>query len=130
MRSVTGLHRALRLALALALAWALPLQGIATAAMVGCGLDSLAAHSASAGHADMHAAHHAHAATPAEPRVAPHAPAKCSVCAACCTAAAIVQPQFAFDSSNPAESFAAVEPLRRAVFLTAGLERPPRPFLA
>jgi len=55
---------------------------------------------------------------------------KCSACASCCVGAALPGPVLLFDPSVPADTF--VPDLSQAVtvFLTGGLERPPRSILA
>jgi hypothetical protein len=50
----------------------------------------------------------------------------CGVCASCCIATALPAAIHAFDATAPAESFATVPALVAPVFLTGGLERPPR----
>lgn len=132
------------------LAAAVPLQAFAAASMAACG----------AGHGITSAApgsHHADAATlsapvmqtmahhhdqigmsHAEPRnhegqhgeKAKPASTKCSVCASCCTATALPSASLHFDSVALTEVFAPLVSIGAPAFLTAGLERPPKPFLA
>lgn len=56
--------------------------------------------------------------------------AKCSVGASCCAAVALPSPATGFDAVALSQSFTPPEPIGVAAFLTSGLERPPRPFLA
>lgn len=136
------------------LALAIPVQGVAAAAMLYCGPDHLAGDPAGhgAGHIAAHEAGHVHAndhdghanaghehaqpdmlaADLASVPDAPDqpAPAKCSVCAACCSAAAIAASTLMF--SQPG-----IDPLPVLMssslsysFITDGPLRPPRSFLA
>lgn len=54
----------------------------------------------------------------------------CSACAACCLGLALPSTLLAFDASVSSDTFAPGMPHGRIVFLTAGLERPPRTILA
>jgi len=55
---------------------------------------------------------------------------KCVSCSACCSATALPATPIPLDSPALAESFVTARPVSAAVFLTDGLERPPRSFLA
>lgn len=55
---------------------------------------------------------------------------KCSACAACCVASAIATTVFSFDARVPMNLPTPFSMSTAPVFLTGGLERPPRLFLA
>jgi len=55
---------------------------------------------------------------------------KCSACAACCTSAAVPAETTSFDTVELTDLFAPVIPRTVAAYVTEGLERPPRLFLA
>jgi hypothetical protein len=145
------MRRVIRLVFAFLLVAALPLQGIAAVTMTLCGSGQSAHHADSPApshgvmaadqHADhgMHHHQHASAALADDDQAALHSPrvgpdkqsqSKCSVCASCCSAAAVPSAAVAFDSVVMAEFFAPAASTGAPAFLTAGLERPPRPFLA
>jgi hypothetical protein len=112
------------------IAFALPLQGYAAAAMIACG----PIHGTPAAVADASASpHHGdcdrHAPTPAKP--AKPAQGECSACASCCTAPAATSPHLEF-SVLPAAHAAAIpfRPLTPETVVPDGLERPPRASLA
>lgn len=118
------------------LALALPVQGFAAAQMMPCGPAHesmhdarMHAHEPAHDHGDQ-VALHAHADAAAQDPSSPLAQHSCSACAACCVGMAL--PSSAPVLAAPAESAmrdtagGAAEP----VFLTSGLERPPRPVLA
>jgi len=130
------------------LALAIPVQGVAVAAMLYCGPDHLAG--GTAGHSAGHEGGHVHAQDgpaqtghehvqpdmlAADLASLPDAPdqpaqAKCSVCAGCCSAAAIAASTSLFSPPG-------MEPLPVLMssglaysFITDGPLRPPRSFLA
>ena len=135
--------------IAFILALAIPLQGIAAATMAACGPEHATVPNTSMGpvgqdtraeaseHHAMH--HHVHASSHGGIDANDHArhagldklaKAKCSVCASCCAGSAMPSTFVVFDSVALTESFALPVPTGTAAFLTAGLERPPRIFLA
>lgn len=136
--------RWLRVFMVWMLALALPVQGMAAAAMLHCGSAERHAprqhavadgsvHAAGHGehhHPAGHGADHAHAGAPAdEPGTTPHANAAghaCSACAACCVALALppAMPVLAMADAAPTGVTVLVAP--SPSFLTAGPERPPR----
>lgn len=140
------------------LAFALPLQGTAAAAMVLCGAhhhervdvaavntaDAVAAVAAVAAPSQVsHREHglavpagaHGHAEAPgdaasASDGIAAAQPPQCSVCAACCSPAAIHEPSLELPVPEPAGThFAALAP-KVAPYADGGPERPPRAALA
>jgi hypothetical protein len=125
--------RALRLALMWFLATAIPLQGFAAATMAACGSAHHRMAASAAPHAHVHAAA-AHAHEPDEhtgvDTLHQLSKFKCSACAACCVAVALPSPPLTFDSPALANVFASALPRAVAIFLTDGLERPPRVLLA
>jgi hypothetical protein len=144
------MRRVIRLVFAFLLVAAIPLQGIAAVTMTLCGSGQSADHADSPApshgamaahqHAD-HGMHHQHASAALadddqtalrSPQVGPdkQSQSKCSVCASCCSAAAVPSPAVVFNSVVMAEFFAPAASTGAPAFLTAGLERPPRPFLA
>ena len=129
-----------RLVLTLLLAIALPLQGMAAAAMIarGAGFHDhthAVAHDHHAldpaGHADagsdeMHAAHsHGGKADPGGGTL--H---KCSACASCCVGAAAPSQSITFDTVKLTDRFAPLVARSVPAYVSEGLERPPREFLA
>lgn len=131
------------------MAVALPVQGFAAAGMQHCQPIHERTQTVTAPHAVHHGDAHAH---PHDTASAPqaheagagavdHAPvaekshavaavAKCSACAACCVglglpASALQLPKLPAVGPQPATI-----PMEAAAFLTGGLDRPPRPFLA
>jgi len=141
------LFRTLMIAL---LALAIPVQGVAAAAMLYCGPDH--ARGGTAGHTSARdvghvSAHdhdgHAHAghehAQPdmlmADLMFLPDAPdqpaqAKCSVCAACCSAAAIAASTLLFSPPGMEPLPVLMSSSLSYSFITDGPLRPPRSFLA
>lgn len=139
------MSRVFRILVALCLALAVPLQGLAGVTMAACG--TVHAHSAMASaaatHGDSAMAHdhaamgHDHAAmghegagaAPAshegEKNAADH---RCTACAACCNLSAAPVPAVAFQGAVPAPNLAIpfLEAARASV-APDGLERPPRP---
>ena len=109
------------------LATALPLQGFAAATMLTCGPAHHRMAASAAPHAHAHEGHQHHHDAGTLQQLAKF---KCSACAACCVAAALPSPTLTFDSPDLAEVHASVPPPAVAIFLTDGLERPPRPLLA
>ena len=119
---------------------ALPLQGASAATMALCGPGTSHDHVAmsstapASGH-EHHAAevdHHHAAAEPAADAAEPSdgtGPQKCSVCASCCVGAGAVQRLSFFEPVALPDSFALPVGSGIAVYLTGGLERPPRSFL-
>ena len=140
------MSRVLRFVWASLLALALPLQGLAAATMAACG-PGHGGHGQGHEHAMPHDAQHAHGhglgadVTSADDATADAATAdevpstqhsqKCSVCASCCIASAgLPAHAVVAEPATSAESFVDLEPGSAPVFLTGGLERPPRSFLA
>jgi hypothetical protein len=130
---------------------ALPVQGWAVATMVHCGpshqratlraVDAISP----VQHAHSHEGHdHGshHASVVADDADTGPSPAgsdaqslsmgkfKCSACATCCLGMALPSAVLTFDASVSSDSLEPGMPRGHAVFLTAGLERPPRTFLA
>jgi len=81
--------------------------------------DSAAAARAECQHADAEVAHTAHAA------------GQCGASASCCTGLAVTAPAILMPGFEPAW-FHVVRPVSDAapIFLTSGIDRPPRPFLS
>jgi len=139
------LFRTLMIAL---LALAIPVQGVAAAAMLYCGPDH--GPGGNAGHTAGHDVGHGHARDghsqagheQAQPAVlaadlaavpdAPDqpAPAKCSVCAACCSAAAIAASTLLFSPPGMEPLPVLMSSSLSYSFITDGPLRPPRHFLA
>ena len=141
------MHRWARFIVVLVLAAALPLQGIAAATLQLCAPPPEAAvpvvtahHVTVAAHSSPHATHHQHhgasetvrlpSSDPEHPHAAPVAESKCSVCAACCAGAALPASSIEFGDAAPEDALLPSFQSPTPAFLTAGLERPPRPFLA
>lgn len=135
--------RLARIVLMWLLCAALPLQGATAATMVLCGSGTGHEHAAMSTSTDPASAHphhgadadHHHAvAKPAANTGDPTDGADsqtCSVCASCCVGAGAVVQRFSFfEPVALAGSFALPIGSGIAVYLTGGLERPPRPFLA
>jgi hypothetical protein len=133
---------------------ALPVQSWAVATMVNCGPTH---HRMSAAmdtgahvhdeeshepHGHDHASHHHDTATSdqadrvdqgqadPDPKTASMGKFKCSACATCCLGMALPSPLLTFDASVSSETVQLGMPQGHVVFLTAGLERPPRSILA
>ena len=149
------MSRIQRIIIALVLAFALPLQGVAAATMAACGpshhrMEGVAqAHShfdhdgqpeAQTGvhdHSSLHSQQQSlaggqahsdhHAAHGGLDKVSKY---KCSACASCCAVAAIPSSLLTLESVSLPEFFAPLELSGIAAFLTEGLERPPRTVLA
>lgn len=137
--------RVVRLLLMWLLAVALPLQGLSAATMLACGagehdhkIAQVASHSHGAA-APLHT--HVTDSTASERARADHvAPAKadpvtrvahkCSACASCCINAVVPAASISFDAVRLPDFFAPLVPHTFAAFVTEGLERPPRLFLA
>jgi hypothetical protein len=84
-------------------------------------------HAAEAGHAHQHASKmdpHSHGKSVAK------LDGKCSACSACCTSVALPTTLVAFQPVKVGSPLVAIVPSASAGFLTAGQDRPPRPFLA
>ncbi len=108
--------------------------------------DHHAGHNAAQAHTHGDGADHHHGGTPGESLEAsptdasPTASAtgnpvhksagKCSACASCCTVAVLPTSAFAIASPVHADRVAVFFPVQAAVFMTGGLDRPPRTFLA
>ena len=146
--------RILRITLMWLLALAVPVQGFAAASMVGCGAGhqaggmqshshglGLGQHEANAPQSHDHHGHahgEAHVAVHADMHMAgidgaAHAgvsKASCSACASCCTAAALPATPMVFEVTDAPSVFVALAPQPVVSFVSGGLERPPRPFLA
>ncbi|MEW6703647.1 MAG: hypothetical protein AB1430_02200 [Pseudomonadota bacterium] len=138
----------LRAVLVLLLAAALPLQGWAAATMLACGPSHhrmAGAQVQAQGHhhqqeAAVHerSAHQHEAAASAADRDATAGPGslhalakfKCSACAACCVTAALPASVPAFTTEDVARFVAHSVPDAQAVFLTGGVEPPPRILIA
>jgi hypothetical protein len=147
-----------RTAVMLLLVAALPVQGWAAATMLNCGpshhqmaVESPAhdavrhAHVSEHDSMESHSGHsHEHHATAGLSKVDVDGdqPAdndhplqklgkfKCSACASCCLSVALPSPVLSFDASVSSDTPVAGMPQAVAVFLTDGLERPPRTILA
>jgi hypothetical protein len=143
------MFRRLRVALIWLLVAALPVQAFAAASMATCGLghgldsapsvrhDGVVAFASVTAMPAMH--HHVHAFASGAPQIshaghgaahAKSAASKCSVCASCCTSLAIAPSFHVFEAVPQTEFFAPLGSVGSPTFLTAGPERPPRPFLA
>ena len=136
-----------RFALLFLLAIALPLQGMAAATMISCGPgqhdhahvhavshDHHAFDSAGHGHANAddagsHQTHVAHSHDgKGDPAKGPlH---KCSACASCCVGAAVPSQALAFETVKLSDRFAPLVARGVPAYVSEGLERPPRAFLA
>ena len=140
------------------LALAVPVQGFAAASMVGCGTGHGAAglhfhaqgmhgHQKAASHSfDGHADAMAHAGHPHPADAASHgdahesytdtakeskfSKASCSACASCCTSAALPTTPVVFQATEVPSVFILLAPQPVVSFVSGGLERPPRSFLA
>jgi hypothetical protein len=132
----------LRFIVSCVLALALPLQSYAASSMLMCGpLHQGAAgeahhapHTAPADHAAGDA-HHGHAAPEAQSAATAGSDAnavfvKCSLCAACCTALGLLPHAPLFGAQPAATAYRTLQVDAPAGVLPAGLERPPRAFLA
>jgi hypothetical protein len=134
---------------------ALPVQSWAAAAMVNCGpthhrMGAQAAVEVAPGHSDTthgqeapsHSGHH-HAYPHHEMAADGHADQdpsdsqslsmgkfKCSACGTCCLGTVLPSPVLTFDASVCSATVESGMPQGHVVFLTAGLERPPRNILA
>jgi len=144
------MHRWLRFIIAMVLSAALPLQGVAAATMQHCASHSMVDsdqhenvdqhHHVDAGGLSDHAIHHHHggidvadsgdAGSHHPSDHASVAKAKCSACAACCASAAIPASSMQLGAVPPTGTVVAHGRTPAPAFLTAGLERPPRTFLA
>ena len=149
------MSRIQRIIIALVLAFALPLQGVAAATMVACGPSHHRMDGASQVHSHFdhdgqpeaqtddhdHSSLHSHEQSLIGEQVHPDHHAahhdldkaskyKCSACASCCAAAAIPSQLLTLESVSLPEFFAPLELSGIAAFLTEGLERPPRSILA
>lgn len=119
------MSRVLRLVVTVLLALALPMQGVAATAMIGCGPGHAAGGSHAEPSAPAHDAHHgAHASRDKQPD------SKFAGCEACCSAAATPPPVLSLAGAEPTDGFARAVSIGCFAFLTAGPERPPRPFPA
>ena len=142
------MSRVVRLTLTWLLATALPLQGLAAATMISCGAghhDQAHSHVAShSDHGDMvgvlayshvedasldqHAdLDQSHAGKTSLGNAVTH---KCSACASCCTSAVVPSQAVSFDAITLTDFIAPLVARTLAAYVTEGLERPPRPFLA
>lgn len=134
--------RVFRIAVMWLLAVAIPVQGVAAASMLGCGpahrTEAVAAsshqqdgqhhtgHAADLGDSEQQAADDT--ATP-QPTASAHqqlAKDKCSACAACCVSAALPSAVAAFEPAKVSANFFAASAVAGVIFLTGGLDRPPR----
>ena len=134
--------RRARLYLLCLLCIALPIQGVTAATMALC--------APSAGHMQMTgmpmaSGNHHHEAEGASSSSRHHAEQKtashpsdmdssdgtaCSVCASCCIGAAVLSQPILIANVPSATTFTETLGDRAVAYLTEGLERPPRPFLA
>jgi hypothetical protein len=145
--------RVLRITLMWLLALAIPVQGFAAVSMLGCGTGH---HGAAGGHSHAlgmhqhavdtpqhshgvdsdemaHASHHQPAGSHGDahkPDAGASSKASCSACAACCTSAALPATPVVFEATHGPDTFGLLAPLRVASFISGGLERPPKSFLA
>lgn len=134
--------RQIRLLVLWLLCAALPLQGVAATAMALCGpgpghsaMGVAMPHDAPAavhGHGSAGDAHHH-----ASPVIAGDVDAQdressttCSVCASCCVGAGPSSHAVLVEFGQPPDTFPLPLGAEPAAYLTGGLERPPRPFLA
>jgi hypothetical protein len=126
----------------LLVALALPLQAVAAAAMLHCqpaagghaavhgadradpaaGLAGQGAHASDHGHADGHA----HTAPPGDADAGPGSAHACSACATCCTLAGVPVMVLGVPAPEPTPAARGDAPPPAAMFLTSGVERPPR----
>jgi hypothetical protein len=130
------------------LAAALPLQGVSAATMLACGArnhehasSTVATHS-HAGHlATVHGHFHAADASaghdsgsevshPVKTDLAKGVAHKCSACASCCLNFVVPTEAVVFDRVKLPDLFAPLVARALAAYVTEGLERPPRLFLA
>ena len=119
------MSRVLRLVVTVLLSLALPLQVVAATTMALCGSGHPAVGSHIEGSAEPHNTHHtAHASSDKQPG------SKSAVCEACCSAAAMPPPALSLAGTELSDGFARAVSTGSLAFLTAGPERPPRPFLA
>lgn len=139
------MRRFFRLAMMLLLALALPVQGVAAAAMISCsagqhdhGAPQVAGHHHPAAHAmaESHSADasphvgHAHESHDGKGNLGKGTVHKCSACSSCCVGAAVPSPSIVFESVKLTDHFAPLVARSMPAYLTEGLERPPRAFLA
>ena len=140
--------RVVRLTLMWLLVVTLPLQGLSAATMVACGVgqhDHSVSHAASHSHRSDIAAREVHShvadANPYEHADLDHSHTgktslgkgvthKCSACASCCMSAVVPSETVSFDAVKLTDLFAPLVARTLAAYVTEGLERPPRPFLA
>jgi hypothetical protein len=119
---------------------ALPLQGVAATAMALCApghasTDATMTHDAPSAVHDQGAADgsHHHGSPDPVSGVDAHdqdSSKTCSVCASCCVGAGPLSHAPLVEFGQPPDTFAHPLGAHRAAYLTGGLERPPRPFLA
>lgn len=140
------MQRLARLAVTFLLAIALPMQGMAATTMISCGsgphphgqaqTDSPEHHGDVAGHWHSHAAEasspvtevdHGHGGKSDLAKGTLH---KCSACASCCTGVAVPSHTVAFDSVKLTDQFSPLAARSVPAYVSEGLERPPRAFLA
>lgn len=130
------------------LAVAMPMQGLSAATMLACGSghhDHMPSHMTGHVHHDEINDAHTHSrvsyASPQEHAGFDHTHAgrtsldkgvshKCSACASCCTNAVVPSQAVSFDAVKLTDFFAPLVARTLAAYVTEGLERPPRPFLA
>ena len=141
--------RPLRSMLLWFLAVALPLQGISAATMAACGTGhhgntSTASQAGIPSHGGHLAAMHVHSydasgahehagadqAQSAKAGLAKSVGHKCSACASCCLNAVAATETPSFETARLSHRFAAPVTRALAAYVTEGLERPPRSFLA
>ncbi len=125
---------------------ALPVQSWAVATMVNCGPSHHRMSAATASGEDHHAHGHDHASHQHETSLQVSYPSheatddtqpplslakfKCSACATCCLATALPSSVLTFEASVSPDTVEPGLPHARVVFLTTGVERPPRSILA
>ena len=138
------MSRAVRLALMWLLAVALPMQGVSAATVLACGLGHHEHPASEASvHSHSHTLGHGHAlvASSHDTGAITRAPAgktdlgkvtghKCSACASCCLGAAVPAETASFCAIQLPEVFSSLVARTLPAYLTEGLERPPRTFLA
>jgi hypothetical protein len=138
--------RIVRLTLMWLLAVALPLQGVSAATMLACdagqhgrGNSKVPSHShighiaAEHGHshvADASLHEHTGVAPPGNAKLAKDVAHRCSACASCCLNAVAPTETVSFETIKLPDLFAPLVARTVAAYVTEGVERPPRFFLA
>ena len=138
--------RFVRLVMMLLLAIALPVQGMAAATMMSCGVGGhdhgaaqfeghpghdrgathvMATADSDTANASSHAGH-AHQSNDGKGALGKDTGHKCSACASCCVGVAVPSRSIVFESVKLADHFAPLVARSLPVVVTEGLERPPR----